>query len=231
MASLKFVPKVIFLPSLEVGVFLLLKAYLSSPEAPKNLEVRGRQSPRTLTLSCLRATPQCRRVFCCCFFWGDTWGKFNPFYRDSCNSKQPVITKLHHQITWYILHVCCFERTFQWPAPASEHGGCLMVDRWPLSWRPESWVNTPIKIDMEWNLGITQLKRNYVNHLNQTSIFGVHVNFPNCKSDVAIDVVDVTWRGVVHVVTSSMCERFNWHPVLGLPNSNNYCWWKKSSTI
>ena len=70
----KFVAKVIFLPSLE-GYLPTIKTYLSSPEAPKNLEVRVRQSPRTLTLSCLRATPQCRRVFFL-FFWVILGGRF-----------------------------------------------------------------------------------------------------------------------------------------------------------
>lgn len=49
--------------------FPTIKTYLSSPEAPKNLDPRVRQSPRTLTLSCLRATPQCRRAFFCFLGW------------------------------------------------------------------------------------------------------------------------------------------------------------------
>ena len=100
MTSLKFMPKIEsseicgqsdFPAILGSRSFPTIKTYLSSPEAPKNLEVRVRQSPRTLTLSCLRATPQCRRYFFL-FLGVILGGRFNPFYRDSCNSEQPVTT-------------------------------------------------------------------------------------------------------------------------------------------
>ena len=140
MASLKFMPKshpkfvakVIFLPSLEVGVFLLLKPTFPHLK-PQKTSKSGCGKARGLWHWAAYGLLHSAGVFFCCFFWVILGGRFNPFYRDSCNSKQPVITNLHHQITWYILHVCCFERTFQWPAPASEQGGRLILtgDRHP----------------------------------------------------------------------------------------------------
>ena len=65
-------------------------------------------------------------------------------------------------------------------------------------WKLKKWTYTPLKVN-DWNLKITQLKRNIIFQPHQTSIFGFHVysfpqkTFSNWKKLVTFLISSLRW--------------------------------------